>query len=238
MSCGEPGGPSTIQELETMDGALPTQPALWYRSGAAKSALFCSSPLVLRSRGRTGQGHLSSTPCFGRGLQDGGEECRVEQQRLSILGSSWHCSGFLHSPDVWTFGTSAVSSSPGRVPLAASPGSLQAACGQQRNRELPCCTGYCLGNLAEQYSRAVKPSRAVDLGSFYWCVSRLGCVRGKLPISRDCASRKGSYWNLKLLPPLQICSFVLSLAGQGRVTSWLSDSFCYSMFRSASSFPW
>lgn len=86
-------------------------------------------------------------------------------------------------------------------------------------------------------ARAVKPPRVVDLGSFYWCVSRLGCVRGKLPISRDCASRKGSYWNLKPLPPLQICSFVLSLAGQGRVTSWLSDSFCYSMFRSASSFP-
>lgn len=50
--------------------------------------------------------------------------------------------------------------------------------------------------------RAAKPPRAVDLGSFYWCVSRLGCVGGKLPISRDCASRKGSYWNSKQLPPL------------------------------------
>lgn len=49
--------------------------------------------------------------------------------------------------------------------------------------------------------RAAKPLRAVDLGSFLLACQQ-GCVGGKLPISRDCVSRKGSYWNLKLLPPL------------------------------------
>lgn len=88
--------------------------------------------------------------------------------------------------------------------LAASPAAGPRAGSRASGCKLSAAAalGYCFGNLAEQYNRAAKPPRAVDLGSLYWRVSRLGCVGGKLPISRDCVSRKGSYWNSKPLPPL------------------------------------
>lgn len=101
----------------------------------------------------------------------------------------------------------------------ASPCLLQAMYRQYRNLAVPCC--FCYGNLAAQYRRVAKPPWVVNLGSFYWCVSRLGCVRGKLPISRDCASRKGSYWNSRLLPPLQICSCYLWLGRAGEHLGYL-----------------
>lgn len=88
-------------------------------------------------------------------------------------------------------------------------------------RNLAKVAQQCYGNLAAQYRREAKPPRVVNLGSFYWCVSRLGCVRGKLPISRDCASRKGSYWNSRLLPLLQICSCYLWLGRAGEHLGYL-----------------
>lgn len=108
--------------------------------------------------------------------------------------------------------------------LAALPaGHMQAPECLAANQALPQLWAVASKTLLSSI-RATKPLKAVDSGSFLLACQQ-GCVGGKLPISRDCVSRKGSYWNLSCFLHSKFVLIVLSLAEQGRGTSWLSDFF-------------